>query len=412
MSAPLAATGAFLAGLAAISVTAAPPPLPQPVFEARTVASIEKGYGLGVADVDGDGRPDLLLADVWDFYWFRNGDWKRFHLAGRLDGQGAMAIDARDVDGDGLVEIAVCTRGPESSVYFLRRPADPTQPWAPVKIPSEPEQHRLKWARDVDGSHHLIAVPNLGRRNHLREKNRPVDETVKIYAYGFTLDPGASLRRKLLVDSMRDMHSFTVAPDVPGGAERIFFAGIEGIELMGNSSTRGWKPDGVRPLPGMTAAVRRPDGSLHSGIGEIDLGRAGGTTYLATVEPKHGTMVAAYTADGAGNWGRRQLLDDTLATAHALDCVDVLGLGRDQIVVGWWGEEAKKNYGIRIYAPTDDTATTWQRFSVDEGTMSCQSMQVADIDGDGRLDIVAAGWSSRNLMVFYNRTPGVAAGRK
>ncbi len=28
------------------------------------------------------------------------------------------------------------------------------------------------------------------------------------------------------------------------------------------------------------------------------------------------------------------------------------------------------------------------------------------MDGDGRLDIVAAGWSTKNLMIFYNRTPG------
>lgn len=394
------------------AATATAASLPQPVFEPRLVAPIERGYGLAVADVDGDGRPDLLLADVWDFYWFRHGDWKRFHLAGRLDGQGAMAIDARDADGDGKVEIAVCTRGPDSSVYFLRRPADPTQPWTPVKVPSEPEQHRLKWARDVDGTQYVVSVPNLGRRNHLREKNLPVDEKVKIYAYEFTLDPATSLRRKLLIDSMRDMHTFTVAPDGPGGAERIFFAGIEGIDLMGNSPARGWKPDGVRPLPGMQAAVRRPDGSLHAGIGEIDVGRTASTSFLATAEPKHGTMVAAYTPDGAGHWGRRLLLDDTLATIHALDCVDVLGLGRDQIVVGWWGEEAKKNYGIRIYAPTDETATRWQRFSVDEGTMSCQSMQVVDMDGDGRLDIVAAGWTSKNLMIFYNRTPGAGSVRK
>lgn len=380
--------------------------LPTPAFEPRTVGTIEKGYGLSVADVDGDGKLDILLADVWDFYWFRHGDWKRFHLAGRLDNQGTMAIDARDVDGDGKVEIAVCTRGPLSAVYFLKRPADPTQPWTPVKIPSEPEQHRIKWARDVNGTHVLVSVPNLGRQNHLRIKNLPVDEKVKIYAYEFTLDPEKSLRRRLLVDSMRDMHSFTVAPDAPGGAERIFFAGIEGIELMGNSSRHGWKPAGVKPLPGMTEPVRRVDGSLHAGIGEIDEGRTATTTFIGTVEPKHGTMVAAYTRDAQGGFGRRQLLDDTLITAHALDCVDVLGLGRDQIVVGWWGEEAKKNYGIRIYAPVDDAATRWQRFSVDEGTMACQSMQVIDMDGDGRLDIVAAGWSSKNLMIFYNRTPG------
>jgi hypothetical protein len=203
---------------------------------------------------------------------------------------------------------------------------------------------------------------------------------------------------------MRDMHSFAVGPTRPGGPERLYFAGIEGIELMGNSVEKPWRPDGVKLLPGMTGPVRRVDSSLHSGIGEIDEGRTAKRTFLATAEPKHGNQVVVYPANAAGEFGERQVLDDTLVTIHALDCADLLGIGRDQIVAGWWGEEAKKNYGIRLYVPLDDSATRWKTLSIDEGTMSCQSMQIIDMDGDGRLDVVAAGWSSKNIVIFWNRT--------
>ena len=44
------------------------------IFKPETIASIGKGYGLIIADVDGDGKQDILLADVWDLVWFWNGD--------------------------------------------------------------------------------------------------------------------------------------------------------------------------------------------------------------------------------------------------------------------------------------------------------------------------------------------------
>lgn len=379
-----------------------------PVFVPETISSdVGSGYGLGIADVDGDGRLDILLADVWDYYWFRNGDWQRFLLTSRLDGQGAMSIDGRDVDGDGQVEIAVCTRGPNSSVYFLKRPDDPTTPWTPIKIPSEPELHRISWARDHTGTDYLVAKPIVGRRNHLREPGLPREhyEKARVYGYQFTLDPAVKLDRKLLVHSMHDMHTFAVLPSRPGGPEKLIFIGSEGLEFMGGSAEKPWTAQGAKLLPGMTPPNQRPDGSWHSGLGEIGEGHTKERSYLATVERKHGTDVVVYRANDAGEYGEhRQVLDDTLVTAHALKCVDLLGLGRDQIVAGWWGDGSDKNYGIRLYIPLDDSATRWQTVPIDEGTMSCQSLQIADIDGDGRLDVVAAGRFSNNIIIFWNRT--------
>jgi hypothetical protein len=36
--------------------------------------------------------------------------------------------------------------------------------------------------------------------------------------------------------------------------------------------------------------------------------------------------------------------------------------------------------------------------------MACEDSKVADLDGDGRPDIVASGRSTHNLMVYWNKT--------
>ena len=79
-----------------------------PKFEAQEIdTNVAIGYGLAIGDVDGDRKPDILLADKKQFVWYRNGDWKRFVMAENLTESDNVCIAARDIDGDGKVEVAV-----------------------------------------------------------------------------------------------------------------------------------------------------------------------------------------------------------------------------------------------------------------------------------------------------------------
>ena len=53
-------------------------------FRAVEIDKIQIGYGVTVADVDGDKKPDILLVDKNQVAWFHNPDWKK-HVTGQLE---------------------------------------------------------------------------------------------------------------------------------------------------------------------------------------------------------------------------------------------------------------------------------------------------------------------------------------
>ena len=155
---------ALLAVSAFVSIAAADGPpvrgdVPTPKFERQVIdAKIQIGYGLAIGDVDGDGKPDILLADKKQIVWYRNPDWKRFVMAEDLTPQDNVCIAARDIDGSGKVSVAVGagwnpseTTDPTKSggVFYLIRPKDPTQHWEPVRLHHEVTTHRMTWVKTV-----------------------------------------------------------------------------------------------------------------------------------------------------------------------------------------------------------------------------------------------------------------------
>ncbi len=157
-------------------LTAAPLSGAEPRFRAETLdPAIGIGYGLAVGDVDGDAKVDILLVDQFDVVWYQNPTWKRHVMASKLSGlRDHVCIAARDLDGDGRVEVAVganwnpgntISRLESGSVHYLIPPEGRTQRWTPVRLPSEPTVHRMHWIHPKGRQPELVVLPLHGSGN-------------------------------------------------------------------------------------------------------------------------------------------------------------------------------------------------------------------------------------------------------
>ena len=356
-----------------------------PKFETQVLdTNVAIGYGLAIGDVDGDRKPDILLADKKQFVWYRNGDWKRFVMVDNLTESDNVCIAARDIDGDGMVEVAVGAQWNPSetsdtaksgSVHYLIRPEDPTRSWTPVKLHHEATIHRMRWVRAGDKKFQLIVVPLHGLGN----KNGN-GQAVKVFAYEISKDQKKK-RSPLLIDqSMHMTHNFDLMDD--GKTETIYLGGKEGIKII-------------------SLSAKAKDGKNYfvqgKSFGEVRVGRQGHQKFIAGIEPMHGNQLTVYTRPDTLS---RKVLTSDLNQGHALATADLLGLGSDQIIVGWREPNSEKKVGIKIFVKQGED---WENYWVDDNGMACEDLQIADLDGDGKKDIIAAGRASHNLKIYWNK---------
>lgn len=389
-----------LIGLLSSSLPAAEPPALR--VRPQTIdAAIQIGYGLAIADVDGDRQDDILLADAKQIVWYRAPKWEKFVMAEALTSRDHVCIAARDVDGDGKAEVAVGAEwNPNDTlnsgaVFLLDAPADRTQRWTPRRLPHEPTTHRMAWVRGADRAYALAVLPLHGRGNR-----NGAGEGVKLLAYEW---PWRENSRPVPlwsnVPPLHLTHNFDVVPAAQGGqGETLLVATKEGVRAVEASANRMVSPT-ITTFP--AGEVRR--GAL-----------AGGARFIATIEPMHGNEVVVYRAPSSSQYssgadwsGHRVVLDSTLAQGHGLATGDLLGVGYDQVVVGWRGGTPgqKAKVGIKLFIPADARGERWKQHAlVDDDTMACEDLKLADLNRDGRLDLIAAGRATKNVVIYWNET--------
>ena len=258
---------------------------------------------------------------------------------------------------------------------------------APKKIPKSRNPEISSWG--------LVVVPLHGRGNKNGE-----GAGVKVLLYhppAQLNDPKGEWKTELIDESMHMTHNFDVREVVvpSTGPPVLVVAGKEGVQAF-SRYPEGWRSLGGAPPSGRAA-------------GESRAGRIGrGLAFQATVEPMHGNTLVVDGNDRNGDlfFHIRKTLTDKLSEGHALACGDLLGTGADQIIVGWRGKPgvADSTTGVAVWTPLHARGEKWRETIIDRDGMACEDLQLADINGDGKLDIVASGRSTKNVKIYFNET--------
>jgi hypothetical protein len=357
-----------------------------PRFRERVISSeLKFGYQLVAADLNGDGKKDLIAVDeaAAELAWFENPSWQRHVLA--VNVPRPLNADCWDIDGDGIPEIVLAYRfdsRPDKSVgnvVLLKSGEDVRQPWTSREIDRVPTAHRVRWIDpEGTGKKVLLLGPMVGQRFP------PLfEDPVPIYLYR----PGQWKRETISNEPRGILHAINpVSWD--GGPRQQFLAashlGLQRFQFAGGqwTATQISKGD-PRPFP-------------MCGSSEVRLGHLGREPLLAAIEPWHGNQLVVYLPDGE-RWNRL-VLDDRMDNGHALAVGDLDGDGRDEIVCGFRG----KGFRLTIYQASGERGERWTKTVLDDGGMAGADCVIADFTGDGRPDIVCIGASTHNLKLYEN----------
>jgi len=357
------------------------------------------GYGVEVADVDGDGLNDIiaLATNPAQFVWYKNPTWDKYTIS--TVAQGNIDAAPHDIDGDGDVDMVLASAfnlGASTEgglLHWLENPGNPTsnQEWEMHYIDAVPTTHRIKWG-DIngDGKLELVNLPIIG----IGATSPKYDVDLQLKAYSVPDDLTAESWTGVVLDqSLQLSHGLKIMYWDGDGRDDILAASFFGVHLF-QLATKSQAVARTQIAAGKQDADRPAIGSS-----EIDVGKlADGSRIVATVEPWHGNEVVVYTqATDPNQLWDRVVIETEFVNGHGLLMADLNNDGADEIIVGG----RSQHYQLAIYQRRDDGAG-WRRIDLDIGGIGVSGLAIEDMNGDGYMDIVGIGSGTRNVVYYQN----------
>src|SRR3954454_4374626 len=178
--------------LAAGPVVAADVTLPK--FKAHEIATdLTVGYAVIVADINEDGKPDIVVVDSKRVVWYENPTWKVHTIISGKTKPDNVCIAAHDIDGDGHLDLVLGADWNPSNtktggtLQWLKRGKTLDEEWTVYPIGEEPTMHRVRIAQ-IDDKPAIVAAPLHGRE--ATAKGNWVDgRPVRLLGYLIPKDP-------------------------------------------------------------------------------------------------------------------------------------------------------------------------------------------------------------------------------
>ncbi len=372
-----------------------------PTFARHELAQFEGGYFAGPVDVDGDGLLDVVALSTGgsQLVWFKNPTWEQYNIT--TGTERFIHMEPYDVDGDGDLDLAVASEfnlGDSNNgglLHWAEAPEDPTatQEWPLHPIDAVPTSHRIHWADiDGDGRKELLNLPIIG----IGAASPEYVGAAQFKAYSIPADPTGAWEATILDDSLLEVaHAFEVVDWDGDASEDILTASLAGVHLL--RPALGLPP---QHLASGLDAPRPNRGSSEVGLGSL----GGGNPFIATIDPWHGTDAVVYRlgASDTDLW-TREVIGTEFEGGHGLAVADFNADGYDEIVGGGRGGDGT----LITYRYLPDTRT-WERIPLDIGGVAASSVEVADLNGDGWMDVLALGSGTDNIVWYENQGIGQA----